>query len=856
MPQINHETEKVYLRFVQKNIELREDELEELHKNASAATADSKSQQTLRDFYRNAQVPDPDNPYFVRVDLDNGEIRYYGYQKLRQTAKSPEVPPTHTAVDDLLVLSSRSDGKGYTADYPENLPDLVARTRFIIKHGEMTKISEEFFDGSREQKGVIASEIVTESIEQTRNKKMQPISSTLQPDQFHITREPITHSLAIQGPPGSGKTAVLLERLARIAFADDAVYRKGMLLIGPNKAFMEYVSQVLPTLGETSIERKSVDELSEYSKSVNSPIVESEDLIYIKGSESMKALLENLVERQIKIISKSTFMKILDINIEFTPADSLRMLQEMEEESYANFNQKRRVAENRLKNLLVERLQNGWIEKRGDLRSLQGNPTQLISQESAYRTILRNMFPNIDPLGVLTKLKTDAAFFMDAAKGALSLEDQLFWIEESEAHSGKITKHDVAILDYLDFLLNDPIRRWGHIAIDEAQDLSPMELAMVSRRLDINATLSLAGDLAQQTGTQYYESWDGVLQLLEQEFAYSKKDLTRSYRVPSDILDYAKQFLEASRINVSASEPFLHREDSLEFSEIEGAKERVSHVVSRAYEHLQNRESVLILAPKSSRAIYSKYTFPDNGSAHVRIMDPTEVKGLEFDAVIIVDPEEILSDYPWGKSRLARLFYVLATRPTKKLLLVGADTEILHSPLLRIDEEDVEELDVSPMSNEFDELIGEAESILNSASKEIQNEGKRAPFDDKPFPATKDSGSETQNFPSVSILDICQDLKIDIRQASGEFTFGNWMFAGMTQVRCSDCGDKPQIVFVKHSDPGSEESLEDHHFAITCTGCSVIRDYSSERHGPLESISTELKISILVKNQCLLCGER
>jgi len=856
MPQINQETEKVYLGFVQKNIELREDELEELHKNASAATADSKSQQTLRDFYRNVQVPDPDNPYFVRVDLNNGEIRYYGYQKLRQTAMSPEVPPTHTGVDDLLVLSSRSDGKGYTADYPENLPDLVARTRFIIKQGEMVKISEEFFDGSREQKGVIASEIVTESIEQTRNKRMQPISSTLQPDQFHITREPITHSLAIQGPPGSGKTAVLLERLARIAFADEAVYRKGMLLIGPNKAFMEYVSQVLPTLGETSIERKSVDELSEFSKNVNSPVVESEDLIYVKGSENMKALLENLVESQMKIISKSAFMKILDINIEFTPADSLRMLREMEEESYANFNQKRRVAENRLKNLLVERVQSGWIEKRGDLRSYQGNPTQLISQESAYRTILRNMFPNIDPLGLLTKLKADAAFFMEAAQDALSIEDQLFWIEESEVHSGKITRHDVAILDYLDFLLNDPIRKWGHIAVDEAQDLSPMELAMVSRRLDTSATLSLAGDLAQQTGTQYYESWDGVLQLLEQEYAYSKKELTRSYRVPSDILDYAKQFLDASRINVSASEPFLHREDSLEFSEIEGAKDRVLDVVARAYRHLENKESVLILAPKSSRAIYSKYTFPDNGSAHVRIMDPTEVKGLEFDAVLIVDPEEILADYPWGKSRLARLFYVLATRPTKKLVLIGADSELLRTPLIRIDEEEVEEFDETLLDDELNELIGEAESILESASKEIFEEVKIVPVYEKPNSASYESDSISEDYPTVSILDLCQDLKIDIRQASGEFTFGNWMFAGMTQVRCSDCGDKPQIVFVKHSDPENEETLEDHHFAITCTGCSVIRDYSSERHGPLESISAELKISFLVKNQCLPCGDK
>ena len=852
MPQINKESEVAYLGVVHENIKSREEQLEELHKNASAATADSKSQQTLRDFYRNVQVPDPDNPYFVRVDLSNGEIRYYGYQKLRQATNNPPIPQSHVGVDDLLVLSSRSDGNGYTADYPENLPDLVARTRFIIKFGEIVKISEEFFDSSRGENTVIASEIVTESIGQTRNKKMQPISSTLQPDQFQITREPITHSLAIQGPPGSGKTAVLLERLARIAFADEAVYRKGMLLIGPNKAFMEYVSQVLPTLGETDIERKSIDELSQFSKNLNSPVVEGEDLIYIKGSENMKALLENLVEGQMKVISKSAFLKVLDISIEFTAADSFRMLQEIEEESYPNFNQRRRVAENRLRNLLVERFQEGWIAKRGDLRGLQGNPTQLITQESAYRTILRNMFPNIDPVSLLTKLKADATFFMECASGALEPEDQLIWLEESEMHATKVTRHDVAILDYLDFLINEPIKKWGHIAVDEAQDLSPMELAMVSRRLDASATLSLAGDLAQQTGTQYYESWDGVLQLLEQEFEYSKKELTRSYRVPSDILIYSKQFLDQSRINVSPSEPFLERENSLEFSEIDDPKMRVMDVIARATEHLKNKESVLILAPKSTRALYSSYSFPDNGNAHVRVMDPTEVKGLEFDAVLIVDPDQILSDYPWGKSRLARLFYVLATRPTKKLVMIGADSESLRTPLVGIEDEDVEELLIE---DEYEEVIEAAESILDNVTQTEVAEILKPKKVMSPVEPKDEAPRElTLDIHSISILDLCRELKVDLRQASGEFTFGNWMFAGMTQVRCSDCGDKPQMVFIKHSDPEVEESVEDHHFAITCTGCSVIRDFSTDRHGLLDSISSELKITALVKNKCLPCG--
>ncbi len=849
MSKIDQDSEKKYLEFVQENISLREDELEEMHKNASAVAADGKSQQKLREFYREAQVPDPDNPYFVRIDLSNGEVRYYGYQKLRKTTLSSPTPKSHEAVDDLLVLSARSDGKGYTADYPENLPDLVARTRFMIQNGKILKISEEFFDGSREEHSVVAAEIVTESIEKTRKKKMQPISSTLQPDQFMITREPISHSLAIQGPPGSGKTAVLLERLARIAFADEAVSRKGMLLIGPNKPFMEYVSQVLPTLGENDISLKSIDELSEFSKNLNSPTVESEQLIFIKGSEDMKLLLENLVESQIKVLSKSSFIKILDVAIEFTPADSFKMIQSIEEDSYPNFTQKRKVAETRVRNLLVERFQEGWISQRGDLRGLQGDPTQMINQESTFRTIIRNMYPNMDPIGLLGKLKSDAAFFMENAKSILDSEDLLIWIEEAELQASKITPSDIPILDYLDFLLNDPVRKWGHVAIDEAQDLTPMELAMISRRLDTSATLSLAGDLAQATGTHYYESWHGILLLLEQEYEYSQKELTRSYRVPSEILKYAQQFLIASRVEVSASEPFLERENSLEFSEIEERNLQNLDAIARATEHLANKESVLILAPQNDREIFTKHVFPENGNAHVRVMDPTDVKGLEFDAVIIVNPESILAEFPWSKSRLARLFYVLTTRSTKKLVLIGPELELLKSPLINLEDE-IEEVDSEEKSELTDESIFEfIESISNDLKNGIVDATQTVPV----IPEVLEP---SRKIPSISILKLCHDLNIDLKQASGEYLDGYWIFAGMSQVRCFECGEKPQMVFLKHKEGLEKVASDSHYFALVCPGCSVIRDYENLKHGPLENIVSELKIKELILRQCLQCGEQ
>lgn len=847
MPKIDQESEKKYLEFVQENVSLREVELEELRKNAFAVVADGKAQQRLRDFYKDAQVPDTDNPYFVRVDLSNGEVRYYGYQKLRQNSQSRPIPSTHEAVEDFLVLSSRSDGKGYTADYPENLPDLVARTRFMIQFGKIVKISEEFFDGSRQEHGVVAAEIVTESIEKTRNKKMQPISSTLQPDQFRITREPISHSLAIQGPPGSGKTAVLLERLARIAFADEAVSRKGMLLIGPNKPFMEYVSQVLPTLGENDIALKSIDELSDFSKNINSPIIESEPLIYIKGSEEMKLLLENLVEGLTRVIPKSSYIKIIDISIEFTSADSFRLLQAIEEDAYPNFSQKRKVAESRVRNLLVERFQEAWISQRGDLRSLQGDPSQLINQESAFRTIIRNMYPNVDPVGLLGKLKSDASFFMENANNIFEAEDLLTWMEEAEQQTSKLTPADIPILDYLDFLLNDPVRKWGHIAADEAQDLTPMELAMISRRLDSNATLSLAGDLAQATGTQYYESWGDVLLLLQQEFLYSQKELTRSYRVPSDILVYAQQFLNASRVNVAASEPFLERENSLEFSVIEDSNSQNLDAIARATEHLSNKESVLILAPQRTRHIFTKHAFPDNENAHVRVMDPTEVKGLEFDAVIIVDPESIISDYQWGKSRLARLFYVLSTRSTKKLVLIGPDVNSLKSPLSNVEDDEGELIVTEESENTEESIIQLLESMTNT---EVIDEFKSS----LGIETTAETAIRTRDLPEISILTRCQELKVEIRQASGEFLTGYWLFAGMSQVRCNECGEKPQMVFLKHKAITQDAQIEEHYFALACTGCSVIREFEQTKHGSLEKISEELKISALIKSSCLACG--
>jgi DNA helicase IV len=864
MPRLSKEGEKAYLEYVQENIDAREIELQEMINIARDAAVDNKAGQGLRDLFRESIIPDSDAPYFIRVDLKNGEIRYYGGVRLGQSTAKP-IPESHKdVVDGLLILSSLSDGKGYTAEYAENLPELVARTRYDIRNGKLHKYYEENIGVGSQSGGVLAEDMVADNLQQTREKKMKPISSTLQPDQFRITREPITHSLAIQGPPGSGKTAVLLERLARIAYADQNVAKKGMLLIGPNKPFMEYVSQVLPALGETGISLKSIDELSEFSKQVNSEPVEGDYVLLLKGSQAMREALTNLVQKQVKILSKTALLRILEITIEFSPLDSYNLISEiLEDTGVRTFSQQRRVAEVRLRTILVNRFQESWKLIRGDIRTIPGDPATLINQESAFKTIIRNMFPNVDPVGLLGKMKSDAAFFLDVTDGFCPLDECIAWIEEAESQAKLITPSDIPILDYLDGLLNDPVKKWGHIAVDEAQDLTPLELIMISRRLDENATVSLAGDLAQATGVQYYDDWPSILEEFDQKADYSLQELHTSYRVPSDVIQFAHQFLKMSDVDVEPSQTFLQRDDSLIFKAIADNRMRVGEVINSVTKHLGSGESVLVIAGIGDRESIEEKDFESIGKAHVSILDPREVKGLEFDHVILLNPDNLVQELDWPLSRLARLFYVLTTRSTKSLTLVGSNFDRLKEPLLGIQDGDIEDSvteDVDMMETppkirddvdedfeddqNIDLIIRESEKILGNSY-----------LDDAITELDEALALLTStDRPQRSILELCAKLEVNIQQASGEFLTGHWLFAGLGQIRCFECREKPQLIFIKHVLGHDGKDLADHIFAIACQSCALIREYSETKFGPIENVITGLSVEKLLKTKCIDCG--
>jgi len=684
--EIDKQSESVFLEFVQQNIVAKANELSGAKKSAARAGMTPHSSGAIRRLIESHSLPNLSSPYFMRVDLANGDTYYYGLLNLSEPFESLEIPSSHANVrassSPFLIFSEESDEIGYTALSLDEVADLVARTRFTIRNGEIKELRTEDSGKEIKSKGVIAPEFVEEAISEKRQKYLVPIQGTLQPDQFKISRERVDYTLAIQGPPGSGKTVVLLERLSRVAFANPEIRTKGMLLIGPNAIFLDYISQVLPAKGKTDIELATFEKLVSWKPAY---LKESEQAKSIKGDTDIAKILEKAVLQSFRVIDKSVKLVIQKISIDFVPMDSILIIKRLEtlEGTYVT---QRGVAENYVRDLLVEKFMAKWREQFGSEKSPKFDPGKLIVESKEFKSILNRIVPNLKPLAMLNKLKTTPSYFYDLAKDILSEEQIELWVSNANTPTQKISESDLPLLDYLEYLISASQRKWGHISIDETQDLTPMQLRCIGLRFGPETTASLTGDLAQATGLFCYENWQDIIEQFNIEMKSKITELTRSYRVPTEILNYANQFLESSGINVSPAVPFLDVPNSLEkviLKESENFKTAAIKIIEK---HLTADLSVLVIASESMKKEISAAQISVPKDSLFRIMGPDEIKGLESDAVVIIDPIDIMFERYDGdpEDHLSRRLYVMCTRSTKKLTLIGESEWDLDNLLLGI----------------------------------------------------------------------------------------------------------------------------------------------------------------------------
>jgi DNA helicase IV len=802
------EEEVVYLDFAQENIQLRRVELDELINSPGGATPASGYH--VKRAMKAVELPDSKSPYFTRVDLENGETLYYGFGMLTLAKESKPVPKSHPGVSHWLVYHIDNDGKGYRALPLSDLPEVKRRVRISIKNGKLIEIREELRGtGSKStaSEEVLAADLLTATMAETRGESLGLVGSTLQPDQFKVSRSPNDTILAVQGPPGSGKTVVLLERLSRIAFKDPSAREKGLVLIGPNQRFLDYVEEALVTLGKQDVITSTVEGLTKWKYDSKK---DHESIEIIKARRVMESVIDELLLDTPKILESNYEFKVSDINVQFTIRDSYELLAIYREDE-ANYELKKQKAANTVLGILTERFFLQWEEEGKERSRFQGDPKEMIQQTSTFKTMMRNMYPDITPENALKKLKKNPNDFIRYAARNMEFEDIDNWLYHVASEEFEIRESDIPILDYLDFCIRGKSgTSWGHIAIDEAQNLTPMQLRMLARRIDHPSAISMTGDLAQGIGTIYYEEWDDIAAHFDSE-EIVKTELTRSYRVPKDIIDYSVKFLEKAEVNVSAAEPFLDVEDALNLK-VTSRDRFLIEAQTIASEHLANQDSVLIIATDETRQSLSNWNPGTTGGAHIKVYSPTEVKGLEFDVVIVVDPVGILRELEYEIGRSARLMYVNVTRSTKKLYMIGSTQDQVFDPVnayASIETEDYE--------SKIAELLGD----MTEYAEEPENDVERNLIGASLNP--------------LSVPTLCRNFGIEISTINQNHSSGKWKYLGSTQSRCIDCGSKPQLFF-------GEIELQER-YAIVCTRCEVIRDEVEYEPQAINEILDELEIT-------------
>jgi DNA helicase IV len=264
---------------------------------------------------------------------------------------------------------------------------------------------------------------------------------------------------------------------------------------------------------------------------------------------------------------------------------------------------------------------------------------------------------------LVARLLTSPAALAEAAEGILDAGEQKLLLRDRPRRASDLrwTAHDLPLLDEARVLLDGPPRAYGHVIVDEAQDLSPMQLLAISRRA-VDGSLTMLGDVAQATGPVVYRGWQELEPYLPEAAEMTIEELRHAYRVPAEIMELALPLLD--RIAPDVEPPLAYRQG--------GEPPRIVHVeegelLRTAIREAADRDGLLaVIAPRSLAAAAPESDAFDEAS--VPVLTPRQAKGLEFDHVVVVEPAAIVEE---GEQGLREL-YVALTRPTKTLVVVHA----------------------------------------------------------------------------------------------------------------------------------------------------------------------------------------
>jgi DNA helicase IV len=565
--------------------------------------------------------------FFGRIDTAErgGETWYIGRRHIEDDAHDPVVVDWRAPIAAPFYRATGADPLGV---------DL--RRRFMLDEGELTAYLDEHLDDADAANvaGGIPDPVLAE-IGAERTGAMREIVATIQAEQDLVIRAPIDQVLVVQGGPGTGKTAVALHRAAYLLFEHRRrLARDGVLVIGPNRAFLDYIGNVLPSLGERSVRQTTALELCVPKVDITG--VDDTSAARAKGDPSMLEELTLAAMLGIKPPSEDVVVPTGVRRIVFTAAEIGAWL-ERAVDGVVPFNQRR----HRLRSIAQQELRR---RTGGDDAWREAGP---------LRKALDAAWPMQQPIKLVDRLLPGPR----GKKRAWTAADQL-------------------LVDEANSILNGPPVVYGHVVVDEAQDHSAVALRVIGRRSPVGS-MTLVGDVAQSTTPAGQERWSDVFAYLSiaDEAVGDIAELTIGYRVPEPILTVANRLLPLTGVDASASRSVRVEGHDPEWhhSTTGALAARVAEVVA-AVKHRHRLTGVV--APLEQHAAIAAALEPVGLHAvdHLHQLHPGEVplfgaeqvKGLEFDGVVVVEPDDILGDTPRG----ARLLYVAMTRAVQELAFV------------------------------------------------------------------------------------------------------------------------------------------------------------------------------------------
>ncbi|MCL7380304.1 ATP-binding domain-containing protein [Streptomyces sp. 35G-GA-8] len=525
------------------------------------------------------------------------------------------------------------------------------------------------------------SAILTGEIERPRVGPMRDIAATIQPEQDDLVRSDLTRSVCVQGAPGTGKTAVGLHRAAYLLYTyPRRIQRGGLLILGPNRTFLSYISEVLPTLGEIGIRQSTVgDEIARHPVRAEDP----EAAAVVKHDARMAEVLRRALYGRVAAPAEPLTVPDGSYRWRLGLDELARIVAEVRAEAPPYALGRERVRSRAVREIQLRAERRAGPQSAAWVRRVAGS--------RAVTAYLDTVWPKAAPEEVLAALLADPE---SAAEGILTPEERRAIqrarrsartpsartrapsappLSARAARRLPWSAADLVLLDELAGLIEHP-EGYGHIVIDEAQDLSPMECRAIARRAEFGS-LTVLGDLAQGTTPWAARSWPELLAHLGRPDA-TVTPLTTGFRVPGAVVELANRLLASLDVDVPPARS-LRGDGELTVRQVPEVGDLAGAVTEAVRKALTREGSIGVIAadPEAERlrtvltAAGIATATPDElgaSAARVAVLPATAAKGLEYDHVVLVEPVAIAEAEARGRHRL----YVALTRAVSRLDIV------------------------------------------------------------------------------------------------------------------------------------------------------------------------------------------